>query len=70
MFNNILTQMWQYSTPLIILPRLKFYMCRFSDEDCSRSVEYLGIFLLDGSEVTSFTMLRILKKMSNVLVGN
>ncbi|ASO82214.1 hypothetical protein D3752_001918 [Escherichia coli] len=45
-------------------------MCRFSDEDCSRSVEYLGIFLLDGSEVTSFTMLRILKKMSNVLVGN
>ncbi|CCQ01314.1 hypothetical protein AAB220_004091 [Escherichia coli] len=45
-------------------------MCRFSGEDCSRSVESLGIFLLDGSEVTSLTMLRILKKMSNVLVGN
>ncbi|KDT20095.1 hypothetical protein AB84_2123 [Escherichia coli 2-052-05_S3_C1] len=44
-------------------------MCRFSGEDCSRSGEYLGIFLLDGSEATSFTMLRNLKKGSNVLAG-
>ena len=36
LLQQILTEIWQHPAPLIILPRLEFYICRFSGKDFAR----------------------------------